>query len=361
MYVLDCAKTCGNRLTVTFLIYGLINPLLVLFDHFVKGMIHGLGSADPRTAKLELDQMAIKQADSHRRAVPSYGLYGEILSGGYSDPVHHETIRERSSKHNWTIRLHRHRGLAQIFLLKAGRVSYSIEGESFITDQPSVLFIPAGVAHGFRFDENMEGDVVSLRINDLWDTTKAALDKPGFSTIALLAKEDSENFANIDTAFAQLGTIYHGIRRQRDAILEALVNLILAYVAGDIGHVQSGHFENGSERVSRHEKQAEAFCTLLEARFSDDLSVHDYASQVGLSSPHLTRVCNRVLGAAPNQLVRQRRLLEASRLLEYTRLPVSEVSHRSGFKDPSFFTRTFGRAYGVSPKLYRAQKDAESG
>lgn len=305
--------------------------------------------------------MAVKRTESGSAAVPSYGLYGELLSGGYRDAVHHETIRERSSKHNWTIRLHRHRGLAQIFLLNAGRVSYRIEGESFITDQPSVLFIPAGVAHGFRFDENVEGDVLSLRVNDLWGSAMAALDQPQFSSVAILAKRESENFDNIDSAFAQLGSIYNSMKEQRDAILEALVRLILAYIAGDVGSMQSGQVSSGSDTLSRQEKRAEAFCALLEERFSDDLTVHDYAIQVGLSAPHLTRVCKRLLGAAPNELVRQRRLLEASRLLEYTRLPVSEVSYRSGFNDPSFFTRTFRRAHGVSPRTYRAQKDGESG
>ncbi|QUJ77250.1 helix-turn-helix transcriptional regulator [Sulfitobacter albidus] len=62
-------------------------------------------------------------------------------------------------------------------------------------------------------------------------------------------------------------------------------------------------------------------------------------------------------GAAPNALVRQRRLLEAKRLLEYTRLGVAEIAHRSGFRDPSFFSRSFRSAFGLSPKAYRAARD----
>lgn len=305
--------------------------------------------------------MTVTGESTGHRAVPSYGLYGELLSGGYRDPVHHEAIRERSSQHNWTIRLHRHRGLAQIFLLKTGRVSYRIEDKTFETDQSCVLFIPPGVSHGFRFDETVDGDVLSLRVNDLWPDIKTALNRPEFSTVAMLARGACENFDHLEAAFAQLGTVYHGIKAERDAILAALVNLILAYIAGDVGRAQSSQLANATHRLSRHEQQAEAFCALLEARFDQDLSVKDYAEGVGVSAPHLTRVCKRVLGAAPNELVRQRRLLEASRLLEYTRLPVSEVSHRSGFNDPSFFTRTFRRAYGLPPKTYRAQKDGEGG
>ncbi|WP_375265657.1 helix-turn-helix domain-containing protein [Planktotalea sp.] len=303
--------------------------------------------------------MTVKKTVSKVGAVPSYGLYGELLSGDYRDPVHHETIRERSSRHNWTIRLHRHRGLAQIFLLRAGKVSYRIEDSTFTNDQPCVLFIPPGIAHGFRFDENVEGDVLSLRVNDLWAYAKTALEQAEFSTVALLAQGRCENLEYIDAAFAQLGPIYHGMKRERDAILQALVRLILTYIAGDVGRTQSNRMAHASESVSRHEKQAEAFCTLLEARFSEDLLVNDYAKEIGVSAPHLTRVCKQVLGSAPNALIRQRRILEASRLLEYTRLPVSEVSHRSGFKDPSFFTRTFRSAYGIPPKTYRATKDVE--
>lgn len=305
--------------------------------------------------------MAVTEAISGQRPVPSYGLYGELLSGDYRDPVHHETISERSSKHDWTIRLHRHRGLAQIFLVKAGRVSYRVEDKTFTTEQPFVLFMPPGVAHGFRFDETVEGDVLSLRVSDLWGDIKTALNRTEFSAVAMLDQGACDNFDHLGAAFAQLSSVYHDMMGERDAILEALVKLILVYIAGDVGRAQSSQLAGASDRLSRDEKQAEAFCAVLEARFSEDLLVKDYAKVVGVSAPHLTRVCKRVLGSPPNELVRQRRLLEASRLLEYTTLPVSEVSYRSGFNDPSFFTRTFRRAYGVPPKFYRAQKDGEGG
>ena len=292
------------------------------------------------------------------RAIPSYELYGELLSGGYRDPVHHEPIRERSSRHDWTIRLHRHRGLAQIFLFRTAAVSVRLEDMSLTTTEPHVLFVPPGVVHGFRFDEGVDGDVLSLRVDDLWDGVARMLDHPALAGAGALARSRSENFDQIEALFGQLGQVYHGMNSERANLLDALTRLILAYVSGDLRRDDSGAAVGHPHALTRHEKQADRFCTLLEAHFRDDLSVPDYARAVGVSEPHLTRVCRTVLGSTPNELVRQRRLLEAKRLLEYTQLSVSEIAHLSGFRDPAFFSRTFRQAHGVPPRTYRADRDS---
>ena len=99
------------------------------------------------------------------------------------------------------------------------------------------------------------------------------------------------------------------------------------------------------------------FCALLEENFSRAWKVSDYAGQIGLSAPHLTRICRTVLGAPPNTLVQQRRLLEAKRLLEYTALSVAEIAHRSGFRDAAFFSRTFKSSVGMPPNEYRLRRE----
>ncbi len=291
------------------------------------------------------------------RPIPSFELYGELLSGGQSDPVHHEWIQERSRRHDWTIRLHRHRRLAQIFLLRTGNVSFRIENASFTTTEPHVLFIPAGVAHGFSFDEEVDGDVLSLRVGELWGGVAAGLDHPSLLAASSLAQSGSEHFDHIEALFGQLGQVYHSVKSGRGDLLEALTRLILAYISADVSQEKSSGALGHSAGLTRHEQQAQTFCALVETHFNENFPVSAYAEKIGVSAPHLTRICKVILGSTPNELVRQRRLLEAKRLLEHTRLPVSEVSHRSGFRDPSFFSRTFRQVHGVPPKSYRDETD----
>lgn len=291
------------------------------------------------------------------RTIPSYELYGELLSGSYTDPVHHETIQERSSKHHWTIRLHRHKSLAQVFLFRTPGVSFRMSEVSHTSAEQLALFIPPGVAHGFRFDEDVVGDVLSLRTDELGSDIAKLLHRPELQSGGILPRGRSANFDLVETSMAQIGQAYHGMMVERSELLLSLTQLIITCISGDLRRETSVGNLGKSVQLTRHEAQAERFCGLVEQFFVEDLAVRDYAEKIGVSAPHLTRICRNILGASPNELVRQRRLLEAKRLLEYTRLSVSEIAHRSGFREPSFFSRTFSRTFDMSPKSYREDRD----
>ncbi|SEN04112.1 helix-turn-helix domain-containing protein [Palleronia pelagia] len=291
------------------------------------------------------------------RAVPSFELYGEWLSGRHTDPIHHETIRERSSQHDWTIRLHRHRALAQVFLFRTDTVSFRVEDAARSTAEPHILFVPPGIAHGFRFREDVDGDVLSFRVDELGPAVSDLLRRPALKAAGILPQAAFPDFAHTASLFDQVRHVYHGMAPGRSDLLAALTQLILAYVSGGLRQVQSVGAISRTDGPTRHEARAEAFCALVETHFNEDLAVGDYAAMLDISAPHLTRLCRAALGLSPNELVRQRRLLEAMRLLEYTRLSVAEIAHRSGFQDPAFFSRTFRRAQGVPPTSYREQRD----
>jgi AraC family transcriptional activator of pobA len=53
-------------------------------------------------------------------------------------------------------------------------------------------------------------------------------------------------------------------------------------------------------------------------------------------------------------------MLEAARLLRFTDLTVQEVGHRTGFRDPLYFSRAFKRHHGEAPQTYRARVQGKS-
>jgi AraC family transcriptional activator of pobA len=290
-------------------------------------------------------------------SIPSYELYGDLLSGGVPDSVHHESIKERSSKHDWTIRLHRHRRLAQVFLFRSPDVLFRLGDIEFTTTQPMILVAPPGVPHGFRFSETVVGDVLSIRLDDMPSEVQQRFSQFNVQTDTVFVQDQTQNFDLISELFSQLGEVYHRVSANRTEILTTLVDLIALYLTADLREkniLGEGHFK---DRRERRDIQAETFCALLEENFQNAWSVADYADKVGVSAPHLTRICRGVLGAPPNDLVRQRRVLEAKRLLEYTALSITEIAHRCGFRDGAFFSRTFKSAVGTSPNVYRQGVD----
>ncbi|MEM1362661.1 MAG: helix-turn-helix domain-containing protein [Pseudomonadota bacterium] len=292
-------------------------------------------------------------------SIPSYELYGDFLASRLSDPVHYETIKERSSQHNWTIRIHRHRGLAQIFLFRSSGVQFQIGEFSHTSTEPMLLIIPPDIPHGFRFSMDVSGDVISLRLSDIPMETRHIYQSEFGGLGGILSGADSESFASIAALIAQLRTAYGSMSPKRTQIMFSLVHLIALYTTSDQSERRSLGLTGSNPKRGRYDVKAELFCTALEKSFDQALSVSDYAAMIGVSAPQLTRICRTALGSSPNDLVRQRRILEAKRLLEYTRLNISEIAERCGFQDPAYFSRAFRAKTKASPVQYRRELERE--
>jgi AraC family transcriptional regulator len=83
------------------------------------------------------------------------------------------------------------------------------------------------------------------------------------------------------------------------------------------------------------------------------LSLEAMASWAGLSPFHFLRVFTRTLGLTPHQYLIRCRLADAARLLGAREQPVTSIAFDVGFDDLSHFIRTFRRATGVAPTLFR--------
>lgn len=97
-----------------------------------------------------------------------------------------------------------------------------------------------------------------------------------------------------------------------------------------------------------------AFRDAVERDFSVEHSVAGYAARLGYSVRTLSRATRAATGASPKEVVDQRILLEAKRLLAHTDLPAARVGASLGFSDPSNFTAWFTTRERLSPAAFRA-------
>jgi AraC family transcriptional activator of pobA len=87
---------------------------------------------------------------------------------------------------------------------------------------------------------------------------------------------------------------------------------------------------------------------LIERSFAIQATVTDYAAQLGISAPHLNRIAKRILGETPNALITKRRMIEAERLLTFTRHSIALVALRSGYQDAPYFNRAFKKKHATA-------------
>lgn len=110
-----------------------------------------------------------------------------------------------------------------------------------------------------------------------------------------------------------------------------------------------------TQRQDKAGARIAALMRVLQVDLRRDWTVSEMAAVLGVSAAQLRRLCARVLGASPRQLLCNLRLQAAAVMLRDPGLRVKEIQARVGIADASHFCRDFRDRFGVSPTEYRYQ------
>lgn len=95
------------------------------------------------------------------------------------------------------------------------------------------------------------------------------------------------------------------------------------------------------------------FRSLLETNYIKWKSVNEYAQIICISEKRLGQATAKVLGKSPKEIINDRILLEAKRLLVHTNLSIKEIGQELGFEDPAYFVRYFKKNTDTTPLEFR--------
>jgi AraC-like DNA-binding protein/ligand-binding sensor protein len=91
----------------------------------------------------------------------------------------------------------------------------------------------------------------------------------------------------------------------------------------------------------------------IDEHFRENLRLENVAAYVGLNPSYLSTIFNRELKISFSSYLTQRRIEEASLLLIQTNNSLSEIAASSGFENQSYFSQSFRKHTGMTPKQYR--------
>jgi AraC family transcriptional regulator len=93
----------------------------------------------------------------------------------------------------------------------------------------------------------------------------------------------------------------------------------------------------------------------IHENLKESLDLGSVAQAAGLSAFHFARLFKEATGETPFRFVTQTRMHVAKGLLRKTRLPMSEIAERVGYRTLSHFSARFRSISGCSPDAYRRQ------
>ena len=132
--------------------------------------------------------------------------------------------------------------------------------------------------------------------------------------------------------------------RQRDGL-----GLLLQFLLLKIEHFQQRSATNLFKGDSTSYTLFKSMLTLLEENFYIQHSVRYYADALHLSPAKLTDITKQILGKSTKQVIIDRLMLEAKRLLQFTDASVKEIAFELGYSSPFHFSRAFKNQTNASP------------
>jgi len=95
------------------------------------------------------------------------------------------------------------------------------------------------------------------------------------------------------------------------------------------------------------------FRDLLETQFKNLKSVSGYSAQMNISEKRLNQATTKTIGKTLKEIIDDRVLLEAQRLLVHTNLSVKEIGYELGFEEPTNFIKYFRKHTFKTPTAFR--------
>lgn len=251
---------------------------------------------------------------------------------------------------------HRHGYYHMIWMSKASGV-HMIDFDRYDVRPDAVFFISPGQVHAWRSTVPAEGYVVNF-------STEFFLEM--FPRPDALAEFPFFHLANADPV------LY--LERQQAAELEPLIEAVEAEFVGSapwrfdviralflvfLVKLRRLHRPLTPERSSPQTYLlTKKYKLLIEDNFLKLGSVQDYAALLHVTDRHLNEATKKAVGKTANQLINDRVLIEAKRLLVQSEMGVSEVAYRLNFDDPAYFCRFFKKGTGLSPGEFRKRHAA---
>lgn len=96
------------------------------------------------------------------------------------------------------------------------------------------------------------------------------------------------------------------------------------------------------------------FTLLVDTYYKEKHSVADYADLLYVAPKTITHKFKRLRLPQPNDIIKDRIVLEAKRLLAHTTLTSKEIAYELGYEDPAYFSKLFKAKASCAPSDFRA-------
>lgn len=264
-----------------------------------------------------------------------------------------ELIVERFSsylKHHKNLgSLHRHNFYHIVFFTE-GAGSHSIDFNKFPVVPDQIYFMVPGQVHSWDFEGGIDGYVVNFT-TEFFQSFLLRHDYLERFTFFNGISEDSVVNLGQDLAKSTKARFEDllALSSLNSPIQKDLVKVILLqmFILIDQYSLKDKPYNQPNYTLLK------TFQKLIEKHYTELRLPKQYADLLFVTPNHLNALCKSTMGMQAGELIRNRILLEAKRLLVNLDVTITEISNELNFNDNSYFTKFFKKQVGITPEEFR--------
>ncbi|KAA2239509.1 helix-turn-helix domain-containing protein [Chitinophaga agrisoli] len=246
---------------------------------------------------------------------------------------------------------HKHDFFHMLLFTKGGG-THSIDFVTFPVTPFQMYFMIPGQVHSWDF----EGEVDGIVINFTAPFFKAFLLNPSYldqfpyfcgkpsTSVIYLPEELQPEILRLMTCIVQESEANQP--NSADMIKVLLVALF----------INLGRLQHENLHLKLHHPQFNIFKKFIDLTDKNITTLRlpsEYADLLCISPNYLNMICNAIIAKPAGEIIRDRVVLEAKRLITNIDLSISEIAYQLNFKDASYFSKFFKKQTGLPPEDFR--------
>lgn len=243
------------------------------------------------------------------------------------------------------------------FLCTKGKGTHEVDFIKHPVKPGSIFMLSPGQTHKLTLSSDVDGYVI-MHTRDFYDlnyTNKRVREYPFYCTSLDSPGIELKN-ENYDYVLKIFKEIIHENRNEALMKNHVLCSLI------DILYIRLSRLYLPNKNINPVKQNYLIYLMklddLIEANFKDKKSPSDYSKMMNMSIKHLNRICKVCVNKTTSDIIMDKIILEAKRMLVYGIFSIDQVATELGYFDQSYFTRLFKKKTGTTPiqfmKKYRS-------
>jgi len=270
-------------------------------------------------------------------------IHASITKGFYCN-----SLKRHLSEHHFVFVPHKHNFYLSVLFTK-GKGKHEIDFKTYDVKPGSLFLLSPGQVHNWILSQDADGYVFfhTREFYELGFSRRKIQDLPFFSSIytsPLLLPEKNLLQKTIFYFKELLQEYTQGSDVFKEAKLRSLIDLVYIELAKIYQPVKKSRGNN-----SGYLEKLRKFELLVDRNFRENKSASAYAGLLNITPKHLNRICRSCLNKTSTELITDRIILEAKRILIRKERSVSQVADELGFDDFSYFNRLFRKKTKLTP------------